>query len=91
MPEAVGLFDDGTQRVIRDQPLNLPVTTAAVLGAATAEDEGATSMSALGVVLVVVDGVWSRALAVNTDGEGIGQFQGTTAPGSAVVGDIWIS
>ncbi len=90
MPEAIGLFDDGTQRVIRNVPLNLPVT-AAVLGAATAEDEGSVSVSSLGVVLTVVDGFWQRVVAVNTDGQGIGQFQGTTAPGAAVVGDIWIS
>ena len=91
MPEAIGLFDDGTQRVIRNTPLTLPVTAAAVLGGATAEDEGSVSVSSLGVVLTVVDGFWQRVVAVNTDGQGIGQFQGTTAPGAAEVGDIWIS
>lgn len=91
MPEAIGLFDDGTQRVIRNTPLTLPVTAAAVLGAATAEDEGSVSVSSLGVVLTVVDGFWQRAVAVNTDGQGIGQFQGSSAPGVAATGDIWIS
>ncbi len=91
MPEAIGLFDDGTQRVIRNVPLNLPVTTSAVLGAATAEDEGSVSLSSGGVMLTVVGGFWQRAVAVNTDGQGIGQFQGSAAPGAAQIGDVWIS